>query len=698
MSIRDLFTLATRPSGTLAAATAPSTERGYTGAPSWGGERLFGSETDVNTIWRPPARYETARKMRAHPTTNAAIDAIVLALLSRDLKVVPGSEDPEDVGIAEFFENDLHNMSNMSLFDWRFEYLSESLWFGAAPYQTVFAMGDDGLWHLRKAAYRPAATIVRWPKDDHGGPAGIVQLDDNGQEVHFEMDELLVFTHRRVGGDLTGTPLSRRMYAPWYVLEQLYRIGPAAIERHGMGIPTMRGMSDTADEVSRIERVLMGIRANALSFVRLASGQAMDDFEIKGLTGSVIDPLPMMEYMRREIFLSTFTQGQVLGSDGVGSLALGETHLDMLMIVLRAIGRMETDTLNRHLIPRWVGYNWSGVPESRLPRIEVSEPEASNVAEFFAALLAGTQAGIRWDPELVRRRAHDELGIPLPDEAETVQDGGETDGTEAEQGAARRVFAAAGPKREPLRSEIALDALGIAPNFARMAGAYEEAEQRILKAATAVQRRQIANLLNRAREIVAAKDPALVASTEIRFTDELEAQLREVLAGLYADGAAEMADELDQQGVKAPAPDAERKAEDGKLLAAMAGVTALLLADRLRRSWSSETLRQVRAGSFDKVAMQSLLGALSDKAILDAARADTTVAVAAGRKAAGEAAGDVVDHYLVSAVLDTNTCAPCRDLDGAEVAPADAGSYAPNVVCEGGDRCRCVLIPVVART
>ena len=101
MSLRDLVQLARRPS-TLAATAPPTEERGYSGGPAWGGQRFFADETDVNELWRPPARYATVRKMRAHPDTNAAIDAITLSLLSTDLEVVPGSDAPEDQDIADF--------------------------------------------------------------------------------------------------------------------------------------------------------------------------------------------------------------------------------------------------------------------------------------------------------------------------------------------------------------------------------------------------------------------------------------------------------------------------------------------------------------------------------------------------------------------------------------------------------------------
>lgn len=705
MSIRDLVNLARRPS-TLAAAPAaavPTKERGYSGGHFMSGfGRSFGDEIDHNALWRPPQRYATARKMKGFGACEAAMDAITLSLLSRDLVVTPGSEDPEDVDIAAFIANDLNNLSNASLFDLRFEAIDAALWFGCAPYQKVFALDEgDGRYHLKKLAYRPAATVFRWETDEFGGPDGLVQLDNEGQEIPFTMDELLVFVHRRVGGDLTGTPLARRMYAAWYALQMYFKLGPAAFERNGMAIPWTISREGSDSEIAADEQILMGLRGGSMAYARFNEGTTKDHFGLLSPSGTMLDPMPMMEYLRAEIFLSTFTQQQVSGMNGVGSLAKSEVDVSMLMQLLTAISKMETDTLTRYLVKPWVRYNWGNIPESRMPKVEAPPPEIRDVVGFFTSLKTGAEAGVQWDAEAVRIKAHDELGIPLPEaNAPTAQDGTSSDSNPADPGAAPtpKPATAAGVQPRELKSQIALDALGIAPNFARMATAYEQAEAKILAATSAVQKRQVANLLQRAAEIVKRRDPAAVAQTDVKYVDELAAQIQAVLDGLYADGQAEMADELAQQKVKAPPIAEARTTADKALIAATAATTAKLFADRVARAWANETLRQVRTpGGFDRGAMEALLNGLGDKALLDSARQDTTVAFGQGRDATGEAAIDAIDHYVVSAILDTNTCGPCAELDGQDIDPADAGEYAPNIVCEGGDRCRCVLVPVAAR-
>lgn len=54
-----------------------------------------------------------------------------------------------------------------------------------------------------------------------------------------------------------------------------------------------------------------------------------------------------------------------------------------------------------------------------------------------------------------------------------------------------------------------------------------------------------------------------------------------------------------------------------------------------------------------------------------------------------------IDRWGYSAILDTNTCGPCRDADGMEGKREDLPSV-PNPDCEGGLKCRCIHYAVLA--
>jgi len=55
---------------------------------------------------------------------------------------------------------------------------------------------------------------------------------------------------------------------------------------------------------------------------------------------------------------------------------------------------------------------------------------------------------------------------------------------------------------------------------------------------------------------------------------------------------------------------------------------------------------------------------------------------------------DDIDHYIYSAMLDNNCCGNCAAADGHDSREEGGIPDVPNPDCEGGDRCRCVLVAV----
>ncbi len=110
MRIGNLLEVTTRPDRlALAAAPKPNTEeRGTSGvAPSWGGDIMFGPETDANEKWRPPERWTTVSDMLTDPDISAALDAVLLPVLAAVPSVEPGVDDPRAHEIADFVAADI---------------------------------------------------------------------------------------------------------------------------------------------------------------------------------------------------------------------------------------------------------------------------------------------------------------------------------------------------------------------------------------------------------------------------------------------------------------------------------------------------------------------------------------------------------------------------------------------------------------
>lgn len=99
----------------------------------------------------------------------------------------------------------------------------------------------------------------------------------------------------------------------------------------------------------------------------------------------------------------------------------------------------------------------------------------------------------------------------------------------------------------------------------------------------------------------------------------------------------------------------------------------------------------------------ALQGRLSDEfedsstAYLDSTAAGANHAVMGiGRSTAAEDLSDAIGNVYYSCVLDENSCSPCEEADG-ETGATDADiTPAPNPDCDGGTRCRCIHLYVLA--
>lgn len=693
-------------------AKPPTDEIGYSGQPAWGG-RLSDFGTDHILAWQTPARWRTIAKMVHDADVAAVLSAITLPVLSTPFEVEAGSEDPEDQVIAETIRRDLDNMKT-SLAQHRAETLRCVAW-GNALFEIVFndRSREDGLYHPRKFALRPASTILHWHEDSHGGPDGVTQSLNSGTQQRIEMERLMAFVYGQEGGSLIGNPLTREMYGPWLLKTQLSKVGAIAVERHGSGVPVIRSTTKNPAIHARYEQVLMGIHAHEQAFALLTDLESMADFEIKGVHGTVLDPLPQLEFHRRGIYQAALAQFLLLGSTDVGSFALSEDQSGFFLLAVDALIEMLDDTYNRYLIPRWVSYNWS-VTADRMPRVKHGKVNRRNVAAWFAAVEVAFKAGIQLDPASLAKLAASLLGLDAPvlpsdpdpaiapvsdvnsdPSAVPSDDIIGTPGTYA-RGAVRSAELAGGKR---LESTVKLEALGIPVNFARMTEKLNTAQAAVVKRVGALQAKQARRVQAQAIKLVKAGDPTKAAEwfgdpANIP-ADEEQAAFEDEAAGVYLDGYEEVWEEIDSQGAKPTRPDNDRLKRDREALAAAALFAAFMLRNRMATAGGAETIRQIGGGGLDSAALADAITAAGERLLGDLAGRLVNSSLGMGRGATIEANTDKLASVMLSAEMDLNTCPPCADLDGTEY-PADEAPTVPLDVCEGGNLCRCQVVAVVS--
>lgn len=392
------------------AARPPTDERGTAGTVGWGGI-MSALAADYAPAWQLPRRWTTTENMRADPAVTAALAALTYPLLGATFTVEAASDDPEDVRLAEFVEAGLANMTT-DLMTHRMEAL-DSVGDGVSVFYTRYEEREDGLYHLRKLKLLPNKAITTWHvEEEHGGPDGVSQVLPTGREERFSMDDLLVFTHMRRGDSLHGRPALRAMYRPWFLIDKLSRVGAIAVERGASGTPWARYVGGSDTEAAKLDRALQGLHANERAFFRV--DDQVTDWGIKGIEGATVDPVPMMEFQRRDLFLAPLAQFLALGTDGVGSMALSGDHSSFFILALQFIAREIEDTYNRYLIPRWIGYNWT-VAADRLPRVKHGPLDRRDVGAWTQSVAAMVQAGVPLPMEALAEEATRMLGITVPE-------------------------------------------------------------------------------------------------------------------------------------------------------------------------------------------------------------------------------------------------------------------------------------------
>lgn len=203
---------------------------------------------------------------------------------------------------------------------------------------------------------------------------------------------------------------------------------------------------------------------------------------------------------------------------------------------------------------------------------------------------------------------------------------------------------------------------------------------------------QYAALVDAVRDAVEAEDyDALAALTAP--TDTAEQVLTDAMTALAVLGAASVVREASAQGVSVDAVEPA----DGEM-ARYARVAVAVLAAQLAGSAAAEALRLVAPGAVGTVVanlVRQHLESLAAPAL--AISAALTVAQNQGRLATMSAAPPA--GYYASEVLDTNTCAPCRDINGRLLGDSvtdvfrdyPTGGY---VDCLGRARCRGTVVAV----
>lgn len=335
-----------------------TTELGSTGQTKYGS--FFHEE--YNPALQGQQGIKTYDQMRrSDAQIRRSLRVVKTPVLAAHWYMEPFSEGSRDRMIAQYVWDNLTKWMTQS---WP-QLLVESLLcldFGWYAFEPVFEIvGGKARW--RKFAPRHPADSQGWEYDSHGGPIGCWfpgATDDNGiaNKKLISIDDLLVFTHEKEGGNMEGISALRSAYKHWYFKDNLYKIDGIQKERHGIGIPLIKlPVGFTVADRTAADDLGRNLRTNERAHVVLPPNW---EIMMLKMEGQPVDCLPSIEHHDKMIMANVLAD--TIGTDDDSQMFLKGT---------RFIADIVRDVFNKWAIPRLVDYNWrvKGYPELRARRI-----------------------------------------------------------------------------------------------------------------------------------------------------------------------------------------------------------------------------------------------------------------------------------------------------------------------------------------
>ena len=381
----------------LAAATKPDNsldELGRTGTVFFSG--FLGDEGYTRNLRGEQAIRVYEHMWQSDGQIRAVLTVCELPLLEAEWIIQPASDDPLDVEIAQFIQDNLIGGGMNQPWNSFLKHALSMYRYGFAAFEQVYVL-RDGRYMLRKLAPRLARTIYRVFPNDNDDIDHIQQrvyvLDEKTQTGSYQFvdipgERLLVITLDREGNNFFGESLLRAAYQHWYIKSSLYQIDAIGCERQSLGVPYLIEPPDRTignAERRRTGAALASLHAHEKQFLLVPGGY---QFGIAGVTGQTKPVLPSIEH--HDLLIARSVLAQFLNLHEGGSYALAVDASSFFLQALRARGNIIKEAVNKQVIRKLVDLNWT---VDRYPTLEFEDLDHRSVFDSIEALAKLYHAG-----------------------------------------------------------------------------------------------------------------------------------------------------------------------------------------------------------------------------------------------------------------------------------------------------------------
>lgn len=606
---------------------------------------------------------------------------------------------------------------------------------GFCPFETVWMTEQwkgKTVTVPRKLDLRLPRSCFRFFQDAFGDLTGIEQiLVGSAPNVLIPAEELMFYRLQAEGDNWQGTSLLRQAYKPWYYKTHFERLDAIGQERKAVGVPVVYPPENASDETkTEMEAILANLHVNDVGYI-MAPGPKAGTGTTAASDGWIIEVIKFdsssgdtiqasISGQKQAIASAFLTDFLELGHHQVGARATASIQLDPFLTAVEAIGE-EIVGPGDELLARIANLNISGLEGPPKWKFSLSDTASlTEISTYAAALIAAgsmqadpaledyfreradfpaadpeVRADAKKRRELEAKKQEEVLKQPLADPNAAPPGGGTPEGDPnqapkekpggsppKQKGTPGGPGAPAGspPKRRSLEAE---DANWWEKHISSgdLVGALDTARESMQRAATPAATKL-------AREQAARGKAGRTLSTTP--PKELTSALHGEFSRLHGIGRETVKKELGKQrdalGLTPTQGPTELAQADG-----MAKRRAKVGAQNVSQAIARAVERAVISGKTDALVVQRAAEQAAQQTLRLEAVANTPEVLNEGRRAAATEEGAVGGIY--TSVLDTTTCDNCQIADDGVVREVDDPALeTPNPLCDGGERCRCMVV------
>lgn len=371
----------------------------------WPGGESYGRILDPgehNSRLRGVEAMRIAAEMRrSDPQIQAVLTAAWMPLRSTAWTIEPPDEpSAAEVEAADLLRENLFETLAQS-WDDVLQDACDAIYYGWGVPEIIWRE-EAGRIEIHQVATRHPELVESWQYDQRGELVGYVYSGNRPvgpgrdsltpptmkfERIFVPVEKTLLYTYQAQNGGPQGQGVWRGLYAPWYFKKSLLKIMGVGIERSLLGVPVaMPAEGAQEDDRSSVMTALRRLRAAEDAAICLPPGWRVEWLEA---SRTPIDAMPFLQYQDTQIAIALLQQHLLLGSQGVGTQAIGTVHAAVSAQMIEGQARWIETTIQRQLVNRWTLLNYG--PGFRSPRLSHRPIRARDLASWVQTIqsLAG---------------------------------------------------------------------------------------------------------------------------------------------------------------------------------------------------------------------------------------------------------------------------------------------------------------------